>query len=96
MANWTPGPWRVAQEEPDAWVTMSDGHTFSVGDTLYHPATKANAHLIAAAPDLLAACEMVLKKLPDGFANSYLSLKTQLQNAIAKANPPAPGAGDRR
>ncbi|KKN15544.1 hypothetical protein LCGC14_0984890 [marine sediment metagenome] len=82
----TPGPWVwgtspeadhyfVYQDKPGA--TAAVALVNGLGDT----------HLIAAAPDLLEACEVVLKKLPDGIANSYLSLKTQLQNAIAKAKP---------
>jgi hypothetical protein len=58
MSKHTPGPWHYA--ECQMGTPFVD--TESVGDLLAAALPldeeKANAHLIAAAPDLLAACEM--------------------------------------
>ena len=60
--KWTPGPWRVLNDEAIK-VASSDGSLATV--THIHlrgrrdtSEVEANAHLIAAAPDLYAALEM--------------------------------------
>jgi hypothetical protein len=62
----TPGPWQAFPPEGDAdhWEVLDEfGHTATVyGDE--EPA-KANSLLIAAAPDLLDACEELLIYLGD-------------------------------
>lgn len=55
MNKHTPGPWRMSHDHDDAWfLEYSDGTIGEVllwdGDT-----ARANAHLIAAAPELLEA-----------------------------------------
>ena len=69
MSGHTPGPWEVGDKR-GVWVgpvVMADngkrGVAFVCGDS------DANAHLIAAAPDLLHACQAVandLHRLIDG------------------------------
>jgi hypothetical protein len=51
----TPGPWVVY----DHFITLSDERRTYICDMLniYHSEQKSNAHLIAAAPDLLEACK---------------------------------------
>ena len=65
----TPGPWEVAMPgEVDEHYAVLDGfgHTASVYGCPEEAATAfANARLIAAAPDLLAACELLLIYLGD-------------------------------
>jgi hypothetical protein len=61
----TPGPWTVRIGQ-DALVTCPDGRSFDIGDAIYHPDNIANARLIAAAPDLLAALKDVLSQFEAG------------------------------
>lgn len=65
----TPGPWEVAMPgEVDEHYAVLDGfgHTASVyGYPEENAAALANARLISAAPDLLAACEELLIYLGD-------------------------------
>lgn len=73
----TPGPWVASKgvdDEPDRWCVLTDGghqyfiaeiHNGAPGDTL--ETEGANARLMAAAPDLLAAC----KKAADGDLFAY-------------------------
>jgi hypothetical protein len=55
-----PGPW-VAARGMDWIVKAPDGRHFNVGDVLYHPENEANVRLIAAAPDLYAACKALVE-----------------------------------
>ena len=62
--EFTPGPWSV---KPDSIVSRPfrvEGDGWTVASVHYESHrdgdTEANAHLIAAAPDLLAACEEAL------------------------------------
>ncbi len=95
MSTHTPGPWIVRHltgfplmiaTQPDA-----DGFGEPIADTSRHmlPAEAlANARLIAAAPDLLAACKRMseaLKNAPHATQNAYQGIWTDIDNAIAKA-----------
>jgi hypothetical protein len=69
--KFTPGPWRYEltdsmEDDEDAFVVMSDecdiAEVVSPGDT-----AEANARLIAAAPDLLAACKEAYARLGDRY-----------------------------
>lgn len=53
-ATHTPGPWTV-EIGMDALVRCPDGRTFNAGDAIYHDDNKANARLIAVAPEFLSA-----------------------------------------
>lgn len=55
MGAYTKGPWRPVFGGQDGYVTCPDGRSFNIGDILYHPENKANAILIAAAPDIYEA-----------------------------------------
>ena len=61
MSEHTPGPWRVGDDENgDCWIFIP-GHDLCFGDMETTDACCwSNARLIAAAPDLLEALEMVL------------------------------------
>lgn len=62
----TPGPWRLHEQRGRTYVVAGRG--VEAGEFMGHliaaettcPDWPANARLIAAAPDLLAACEAVL------------------------------------
>lgn len=89
----TPGPWRADSSENNAGVEESWGDVMAVGfavATIWQDTERldieasANASLIAAAPDLLAACEMIAS-----FAQSWQPLTPGdiriVKDAIAKA-----------
>ncbi len=59
----TPGPWTARTGGADGLVACPDGRTFNCGDILYHPENVANAHLVAAAPELLGALRWALVQL---------------------------------
>ncbi len=69
----TPGPWAHSIQGKNHWIIAPHGRSVAfIGgkDMLFstHPDTphKANARLIAAAPELLTALEDVLRKMPFG------------------------------
>ena len=79
MTKHTQGPWTGKEDDDgEIWVLRPDGQSglcrmlppkgkFTHGETLekidMHPENLANAHLIAAAPDLLEACKEALEAL---------------------------------
>ncbi len=64
--KWTPGPWH-AHEQP---AVILDDRGFMLaaldGNIESEPTVEANAHLIAAAPDLYLGLEAVWKLIEDG------------------------------
>jgi hypothetical protein len=83
MSTHTPGPWRIQRtesrpEELYSVVQENNPHA-KVVLLVYLPATKANASLIAAAPELLEACKKAI-----GYADESGTLYGILQAAIAK------------
>lgn len=94
MSSHTPGPWNVNRKrigtiehtDPSGLV---DTVAFTSGDTSGSPS--ANARLIAAAPDLLEACEAVWQSC-DSEGRIMLPANgitiTNLRAAIAKATDP--------
>jgi len=57
--KWTPGPWRVDDDGVDYPLIIGNDEKY-VCEILFHPQPSqqvANAHLIAAAPDLYEALE---------------------------------------
>jgi len=80
MSKHTPGPWAVA--DVGEVVVCATGRTLC--DVYSSPATgdeqaDADAHLIAAAPDMLAALELLLPYLED------CRMDSEARAAIAKA-----------
>lgn len=86
MTTHTKGPWTIKESTSSAMVSVYAGG-FSVACTGSAKAeddnARANARLISAAPDLLAACEAVISEL-DGDPHRY-SLCNTVAAAIAKA-----------
>lgn len=84
-AQHTPKPWRV--EWDHSWqrevIVADDGQWIAtIGESaIYTGDSKANARLIAAAPDLLEACRAVLSCCPDWDATVKM-----VKAAIAKAD----------
>jgi len=96
MSKHTPGPWKVASHKTkhgenfsiharkDGWCNILHGDRFL--DQEKCPSVdeaRANARLIAAAPDLLAAC-LAAKEWLDGWASAEPQLRV-IGSAIAKA-----------
>jgi hypothetical protein len=83
----TPGPWTVSQPSGN----YIDTATGSVA-ALTYGATKADAHLIAAAPDLLAALETALEMLIDSWGDEQIAAgDDQVANVIKDAITKAKG-----
>ena len=84
----TPGPWRAGGNHVFAKTASGGGEQWIAStDSPYVSARQpiANARLIAAAPDMLAALEMVAQDVRSG------SFPTQIQTAIVKAIAKAKG-----
>ena len=87
--KFTPGPWKIGTPPPNGEQTIgtAQGLMVAVATTGAGVQTKANAILIAAAPDLLEAlqdCERVMSEELKGL----LVIQPELKNAraaIAKA-----------
>lgn len=91
------GPWEVyfygSEPYREVWVQQGDGRELLLGTMLNEEWERdcADAYLIAAAPDLLAACEASLAHITgDGRDGTYGEHKDnpvplQLRVAIAKA-----------
>lgn len=94
----TPGPWRARIEQcGGAWFAEIDGPgrerlaelRTSTSDT-FTKEDAANAHLIAAAPDLLKALEEVrdCQRCAEDYGRC-VACDQRIKTAIAKAQPPA-------
>ena len=63
--KWTPGPWEVERwQSGDLWIVARHSHHIArMMNNIYIPTEQkeADAHLIAAAPDLYDACEIALE-----------------------------------
>jgi hypothetical protein len=87
MSTHTPGPWEVEGDDESLWVTPLDRSTPVICDMVEREGeTEANAHLIAAAPDLLAACKAFIAADPaEGYSGAEYSALKLMHAAIAKA-----------
>ncbi len=96
----TPGPWHVGYRQAgdeDGWADYQE-YDRQCGvwaepaptDSEYEPYvvcqpdTEADAELIAAAPDLLAACRLALQWIPD-YPQVKADVKAEIRAAISKA-----------
>jgi hypothetical protein len=99
MSKHTPGPWTVDEEILHEGKLHVAGRSATVeaGDkgicklirhsqSTHDPVSEANARLIAAAPDLLAACEAALGIVADcNEYDGFPEVFAQIRTAIAKA-----------
>ncbi len=98
MSKHTPGPWRIKQSDSGHWFVVSGGTGNPIAQTLrkvWRTEDEANARLIAAAPDLLAAleklaqyadtCELFLRETHPGKADALGKRVSCARAAIAKA-----------
>ena len=83
----TPGPW-----DANRWRVCAEpnGKIEVICDTANNKETRneenaANARLIAAAPELLAACENAMEIIDHRNNITFMELAAQLRAAIAKA-----------
>lgn len=94
MSKHTPGPWTMHPRFADgaevrslaqvAWCGSACEISKSGGQIIDAAEARANARLIAAAPDLLAACEMALLDMRY-YATVHGESITAIEAAIAKA-----------
>ena len=92
MPNHTKGQWVASEGFPsDVWHVDMPGRAFSVSVSRHEDdwempveEVQANAHLIAAAPDLLDALQSLLAAFDSDFHDLVLA-KMKAQAAIAKA-----------
>lgn len=85
----TPGPWKVSHDDHEPYwnidMPMQDGSgRYGFANSMVYT-TEADAHLMAAAPELLAACCGMVDAFDRGdAADEQVALRT-LRAAIAKA-----------
>ena len=93
----TPGPWRALHRHSCGKATDEIG---GLGWDIFGPpepmlrgqfAKAADAHLVAAAPELLAACEAALAIMDGAIGIAFPEEKAQLAAAIRKAKGEADG-----
>lgn len=84
----TPGPWKP-REHQDFWSVCEQGKHAPISlATVGRPYTgdqEANARLIAAAPDLLAACKEWLTYIDNNGGEAAYTQRPNVAAAIAKA-----------
>jgi hypothetical protein len=92
----TPGPWRVADsggkyrvvghgEQANGLYGLQEEACVCYGGASGEERAEANARLIAAAPDLLAACRDMLEKIHRLYPLDWQGTKGMARAAIAKA-----------
>jgi hypothetical protein len=87
----TPGPWRTDFNSYDNQWRVYEKNGPPIINSLFKPSGEigeANARLIAAAPDLLEACEVLLKAAPELWGDDiekWPRLMDRVEAAIAKA-----------
>ncbi len=92
VSKHTPGPWRI-WDNPMAWNVVIWAGEKQVGIAtgnieVSREQAIANAHLMAAAPDLLGACMAAMAYLvdpPSGFKENREAAADIIRNAIKKA-----------
>lgn len=96
MSKHTPGPWRagsspshIIAESDTGWDDEANLSAYGGHLICESVAREANAALIAAAPELLAACKLALKSWFSGEI-SERAMEMVLRDAIAKAEGPNP------
>ena len=98
----TPGPWRVSkpgdlESKDKGWCVWGGGRMMLSfhGPQVPREQKEADAHLVAAAPDLLAACvsalSLIAPRVDDSDAMGWgVATEEMLREAIAKAKGATP------
>lgn len=83
MTNHTPGPWAA---NPDGLIHAGKNrlHIAQAATIGMGHAAAANARLMAAAPDLLAACLMARENLSPAYSSDHMLIR-MLNDAIKKS-----------
>lgn len=69
MSTHTPGPWKAHFGPTKCEIRAADGSLIAATPIGVYAVNAANAHVLAAAPDLLAACELALAEYGDELAD---------------------------
>jgi hypothetical protein len=91
-AAWTPGPWRACEGSLDenvwGWVRGGkyDCGLAPIGDDIYEGDAFANAHLMAAAPELYTALRILDQFASTGSLYRGSLLQKDVRAALAKAH----------
>lgn len=92
MSKHTEGPWKLRPYtkagETEYLIDTGDGWTTAKVYATIPGEDEANARIMTAAPDLLAACEFALRFYQDNFENfpiAYQSVVDFMESAIRKA-----------
>jgi hypothetical protein len=95
IASHTPGPWELktngCEDNPQWWGVWGANGQFVCGFTMMTPeavpSTRANANLIASAPDLLAVVEAIYREPWDEDSNGWqqVNLPPHLADALCAA-----------
>lgn len=90
MTQYTPGPWEadlIDSDIPPYWIVKDQyGDTAKVIGPAYDTETKANARLIAAAPELLEALKTLVRRVERANAHTTLGCAVEpARAAITKA-----------
>lgn len=66
LRAYTLGPWEIDPKQPN--IVRAPNAGYFIADTFAHSTSKANSHLISAAPDLLEALQDLLRQVETGTA----------------------------
>lgn len=93
--KWTPGPWRISAFELRAgsetrWIMAADDFSVACVESRDGEENDANAHLIAAAPELYAALEAIDRYWAEGNFSRQPGLWNPMRAALAKARGEQP------
>jgi hypothetical protein len=81
----TPGPWKTADNECGNYVFAPNHAPQICILPAFSPDNKANAALIAAAPDLLAALKWAIEQIEDDLSTDSQAAIDEINSLIAKA-----------
>ena len=90
MSEHTPGPWKVSSKAStavfagDRLIASAGGYMSNTRQESVVIENDANARLIAAAPDLLAACETALVMI-QVLGGDYMAGFEKIEAAVSKA-----------
>lgn len=85
--SFTPGPWSALVDPKGAWAIVADDVILAdIVPSCGHEVD--NAELMAAAPDLLAACESYLEANDEGIGELVQDAEDAMRRAVEKARGP--------